>query len=191
MDMTDQHTPTTLRRASDDELVAALRAESPHAFAELHRRYHDALLAFARKMLGGAHHDAEEVVQDVFVKALRSLHSSDREIALRPWLYAITRNRALDTIRRPQVDSPFTADELAIPAMGSDPVSAINRSERMHSLVGHINDLPSRQRRALVMFELEDRSHSQIARALRVSTGASKALVCRARGALGQAVSAR
>jgi RNA polymerase sigma-70 factor (ECF subfamily) len=182
--MTHQHTPATLRRASDDELVTALRAGSPHALDIIHERYHDALLAFTRRILGGAHHDAEEVVQDVFVKALRSLTADDREIALRPWLYAIARNRSLDVMRRPQHTVALTADELALPAFGSDPVSLINRRERMDSLVGHINDLPTRQRRALVMLELEDRSHSQIGRVLEVTAGASKALVCRARGAL-------
>ncbi len=183
--MTDQHTQASLRRASDDELVAALRAGSPYALNEIHDRYHDALLAYARKIMGGAHHDAEEVVQDVYVKAHRSLCADpERQIALRPWLYAIARNRALDQMRRPQHSVPLGEDALGLVAFGSDPVSLINRRERMDSLVAHINELPSRQRRALVMFELEDHSHSHIGRALNVTTAASKALVCRARGTL-------
>ncbi len=181
-----RHSPEMLRQATDEELVAALRAGSLDAFGVIHDRYHGSLLAFARKMVDGAHHDAEEVVQDVFVKALKALRSDDREIALRPWLYAITRNRALDQLRRPQHTVPFTGDEMRIAAFGADPVSLINRSERVDSLVGHLNDLPTRQRQALVMLELEDRSHSQIGRVLKVSAGASKALVCRARGALGR-----
>jgi RNA polymerase sigma-70 factor, ECF subfamily len=184
MVMTDQHTPTSLRRACDDELVAALRAGSPDALPAIHDRYHDALLAFTRRIMGGAHHDAEEVVQDVFVKALRSLSADERDIALRPWLYAIARNRSLDQMRRPQHTVPFTGEELGLAALGADPVSQINRRERMDSLVGHLNDLPTGQRRALVMHELEDRSHTQIGRALNVTVGASKALVYRARGAL-------
>jgi RNA polymerase sigma-70 factor (ECF subfamily) len=186
--MTDQHTKDSLRRASDDELVVALRAGSPFALSEIHHRYHDALLAYARKILGGAHHDAEEIVQDVYIKAYRALRADpEREIALRPWLYAIARNRALDQMRRPQHSVPLGDDALGLVAFGSDPVSLINRRERMDSLVGHINDLPTRQRKALVMFELEDHSHSSIGRALNVTTGASKALVCRARGALSSA----
>jgi RNA polymerase sigma-70 factor (ECF subfamily) len=185
--MTDQQlSPTTLARASDDDLVAALRAGSPHALPAIHDRYHAALLAFTRRILGGAHHDAEEVVQDVFVKALKSLRVGDRDIALRPWLYAIARNRALDELRRPQHTVPYSGDEVGLPALGADPVSAINRRERVDSMVGHLNDLPTRQRRALVMLALEDRSHTQIGRVLRVSPGASKALVTRARATLGR-----
>ena len=186
--MTDQHTAASLRRASDDELVAALRAASPFALNEIHRRYHDVLLAYARKIMGGAHHDAEEVVQDVYIKAHRALSADDREIALRPWLYAITRNRSLDQLRRPQRDVPITDQELGIAARGYDPVSLINRRERVDSLVGHINDLPTRQRKALVMFEVEGHSHSTIGRALKVTAGASKALVCRARGTVARDV---
>jgi len=183
--MTDQHTPATLRRASDDELVAALRAGSPYALGEIHTRYHDALLAYARRIMGGAHHDAEEVVQDVYIKAHRALCADpERAIALRPWLYAIARNRALDQMRRPQHAVPLNEDALAIVGVGTDPVSMLYRRERVDSLVGHINDLPTRQRKALVMFELEDYSHSSIGRALNVTTAASKALVCRARGTL-------
>jgi RNA polymerase sigma-70 factor, ECF subfamily len=185
VDMTDQHTAASLRRASDEELVAALRAGSPFAINEIHARYHDALLAYARKIMGGAHHDAEEVVQDVYVKAHRALCAHpDRAISLRPWLYAIARNRALDQMRRPRVTVPLGDDALGMIAAGQDPVSLVNRRERVNSLVGHINDLPTRQRKALVMFELEDHSHSSIGRALNVTTAASKALVCRARGTL-------
>jgi RNA polymerase sigma-70 factor (ECF subfamily) len=181
-----RHNPTTRRTATDDELIVALRSGSPDAFGAMHDRYHDALLAFTRRLMGGAHHDAEEVVQDVFVKALKALTDESRDIALRPWLYAIARNRALDELRRPKHTVPFTADELGLPDLNADPVSLINRSERLHSMVGHLNDLPTRQRRALVMHELEDNSHTQIGRRLNVSVAASKALVCRARGALGR-----
>jgi RNA polymerase sigma-70 factor, ECF subfamily len=183
--MTDQHTAASLRRASDEELVAALRAGSPLALSEIHSRYHDALLAYVRKIMGGAHHDAEEVVQDVYIKAHRALcNDPERAISLRPWLYAIARNRALDQMRRPRLTVPLGDDALGLVAAGQDPVSLVNRRERVNSLVGHINDLPTRQRKALVMFELGDQSHSSIGRALNVTTAASKALVCRARGAL-------
>jgi RNA polymerase sigma-70 factor (ECF subfamily) len=58
-------------------------------------------------------------------------------------------------------------------------------------VLGGLEALPERQRRALLMHELEDRSHSQIGRALGVSAGASKALVFRARQGVAQAVGRR
>jgi RNA polymerase sigma-70 factor, ECF subfamily len=171
---------------TDDDLVRALRAGAPGAFDAIHERYCAPLLAFARQLLGGRHHDAEEVVQDAFVRALSALRETDREMALRPWLYAITRNRALDELRRPQRTVPLAAEDLGTPDPGGSPVSILARRQAVEQLVGELEDLPTRQRRALVMHELEDRSHSQIGRALDVSRGASKALVHRARRSLSQ-----
>jgi RNA polymerase sigma-70 factor, ECF subfamily len=169
---------------TDGDLVRALRAGEPGAFDAIHHRYHAPLLAFARQMLGGRHHDAEEVVQDAFVRALGALRETDREMALRPWLYAITRNRTLDELRRPQRTMSIAAEDLDVPDPGGSPLSIVARREAMAALVTDLEDLPTRQRRALVMHELEDRSHSQIGRVLKVSRGASKALVHRARGSL-------
>ena len=169
---------------TDDDLVRALRAGEAGAFDAIHHRYHAPLMAFTRQMLGGRHHDAEEVVQDAFVRALGALCETDREMALRPWLYAITRNRALDELRRPQRTMPMAAEHVAVPDPGGSPASVVARREAVAALVADLEDLPTRQRRALVMHELEDRSHSQIGRALKVSRGASKALVHRARGSL-------
>jgi RNA polymerase sigma-70 factor, ECF subfamily len=169
---------------TDDDLVRALRAGEPGAFDAIHDRYRAPLLAFARQLLGGRHHDAEEVVQDAFLRALGGLRQTDREMALRPWLYAITRNRALDELRRPQRTVGPAHDDLALADPGGSPASVLARREAVEQLVADLGTLPTRQRRALVMHELEDRSHSQIARALNVSRGASKALVHRARGAM-------
>jgi RNA polymerase sigma-70 factor (ECF subfamily) len=169
---------------TDDDLVRALRAGDPGAFDAIHRRYHAPLMAFTRQMLGGRHHDAEEVVQDAFVRALGALCETDREMALRPWLYAITRNRALDELRRPQRTMPIVDEDVTVPDPGGSPASIVARREAVAALVADLEDLPTRQRRALVMHELEDRSHSQIGRVLKVSRGASKALVHRARGSL-------
>jgi RNA polymerase sigma-70 factor (ECF subfamily) len=169
---------------TDDDLVRALRAGEPGAFDAIHHRYQAPLLAFARQLLGGRHHDAEEVVQDAFVRALKALRETHREMALRPWLYAITRNRALDELRRPQRSVAFAHEGLGVPDPAAGPVTIVSRREAVAALVADLEDLPTRQRRALVMHELEDRSHSQIGRVLKVSRGASKALVHRARGSL-------
>jgi RNA polymerase sigma-70 factor (ECF subfamily) len=169
---------------TDDELVRALRAGEAGAFDAIHHRYHAPLLAFARQMLNGRHHDAEEVIQDAFVRALGALRETDRDMALRPWLYAITRNRTLDELRKPQRTVGLPGEDLGTPDPAGSPISILARREAVERLVADLDELPTRQRRALVMHELEDRSHSQIGRLLNVSRGASKALVHRARGSL-------
>ena len=174
--------------AADDALVAAARAGSDAAFSAIVRRYEAQLIAYARQVLGGRHHDAEEVVQDAFVRALRSMRAGDAEIILRPWLHTIVRNRCFDHLRRPNRTTDLDPHEAVLHDPGPGPISQIGRREDLERVMDGLGALPERQRRALVMHELEDRSHSQIGRALGVSAGASKALVCRARQGVAAAV---
>lgn len=174
--------------ATDEALVAAIRTGSDAAFTAIVQRYEGPLTAYARQILGGRHHDAEECVQDAFFRALRSLRAGDAEIALRPWLHAIVRNRCLDQLRKPDRTTDLDPHQAVLADLGPGPVSTIARRERLDQIVVGVVALPERQRRALVMHELEDRSHSQIGRVLGVSAGASKALVCRARQGVAQAV---
>ncbi|MBI5103887.1 MAG: RNA polymerase sigma factor [Solirubrobacterales bacterium] len=167
--------------ASDEALVAAVRQGSEAAVNAVVRKYEPMLVGYARTVLGGQHHDAEECVQDAFVRAFRALRGGEQEIALKPWLHAIVRNRCLDQLRKPHRTTDLAPHEPLLHDLGPGPVSTIARRAELEHVVEGLEALPERQRRALVMHELEDRSHSQIGRVLGVSTGASKALVCRAR----------
>ena len=60
------------------------------------------MFAYTRQMLSGSAVDAEDAVQEIFVRAYSGLRSSDRELALRAWLYRIAHNRCIDELRRPQ-----------------------------------------------------------------------------------------
>jgi RNA polymerase sigma-70 factor (ECF subfamily) len=177
--------------ATDEALVAATRAGNDAAFTAIVQRYEPQLVAYARQVLGGHHHDAEECVQDAFVRALASLRRNDAEIALRPWLHAIVRNRCLDQLRKPQRTTDLEPMQAVLADHGPGPVSMIAHRQKLDAVVDGMEALPERQRRALVMHELEDRSHSHIGRTLGVSAGASKALVHRARQGVAAALGGR
>lgn len=177
-------------KASDEQLVAAIRAGSENAIAAMVDRYEARLLAFARSTLGGRHHDAEEVVQDALLNAVGALRRNpDSAVALRPWLHTIVKNRCLDVLRRPQRTTELEPLAFALPDNGPGPVSQIACRDRVAEVVAGVASLPERQRQALVMHELEQRSHSAIGRVLGISGGASKALVCRARRGVTERVS--
>jgi RNA polymerase sigma-70 factor (ECF subfamily) len=174
--------PTTARVRPDAELVAAIRAGSPDAFEAVVARYEATLVGYARQVLGGSHHDAEEAVQDAFVRAFGALRREPtREIALKPWLYAIVRNACLDRLRKPHRTVDIAPLQAVLADGAADPHAALARREQLDVLVGGLRELPVRQRAALVMLELEGRSHEELAARLDVSVGATKALVCRAR----------
>lgn len=178
--------PTAFRTRTDAELVSQLRAGRDEAFGTLVARYQAPLTAFARSLMNGAHHDAEEVVQDALLKALAALRRDTREIALKPWLYTITRNACLDRLRRPVRTTDLAPLEPVLSDAGADPFLHAVRREELAHLVSDLALLPARQRTALLGHELEGRSHEELARELDVSVGASKALVCRARQGLAE-----
>ncbi|MGZ4280157.1 MAG: RNA polymerase sigma factor [Solirubrobacteraceae bacterium] len=179
--------PTAYRAATDEQLVELVRSGDDRAFDAVHERYHQRLVAFARSLLGGAHHDAEEVVQDAFVRALAALRADDRDMALRAWLFTIVRNRALDVLRRPHRTTDLEPHAGVLADRGADPYERMQRAEELRAMVAGLYALPDRQRHALVAHELGGASHEAIARTLGVSAGGSKALVCRARAGLAAA----
>ena len=179
-----------LRLRADDQLVAAFRGGHDGAFEVLTERYRDRLLAYARHMLRGRTvASAEDVVQDVLLRAYRALRADSRPMALRAWLYRIAHNRCLDELRgdRPTAELP---DEVPAPA-ANDPATVLHRRERLRELVADIQGLPPQQRSALIIRELDGLSYAELADALDTTVPAIKSLLVRARMNLASAAEAR
>jgi RNA polymerase sigma factor (sigma-70 family) len=182
-----------LRLRSDEQLVKLFRAGNEEAFRVIHDRFRTRLLAYARQMLGGSRADAEDVLQDVFVRAYAALRANERDVSLRAWLYRIAHNRCIDELRRPAgaaSDASPEALEL-MPAPGSDPMAAVERRESLRRLVEDVQRLPEQQRSALLMRELSGMAYQDLASALDVTVPAVKSLLVRARIGLAQASEAR
>ncbi len=176
-----------LRLRSDEQLLALFRSGREDAFRAIHDRYHDRLLAYVRHMLRGSS-EAEDVVQDVFLRAYGALRTGEREIAVRPWLYRVAHNRCIDYVRRPPA-APLQPDEL-LPG-GIDPVAAAEQREDLRRLVADLHALPDAQRSALIIRELEGLSYDDLAATLDVTVPAVKSLLVRARTGLAEAAEAR
>jgi len=170
-------------RRTDADLVALVRRGDDGAFAAIVARHRPALLAHARRIVRSSE-DAEEIVQDSFVKANAAMLADTREVALRAWLHTIVRHRALDVLRqrRSQVGLELVERVLVDPAAG--PADVAERWAELGDLAAGLDALPRRQRVALVMHALDGASHEAIGERLGVSASASKTLVCRARSGL-------
>jgi RNA polymerase sigma factor (sigma-70 family) len=181
-----------LRLRSDDQLVALFRAGHDDAFRVIHDRYRTRLFAYTRQMLPGSRQDAEDALQDVFVKAYSGLRANDRELALRAWLYRVAHNRCIDQLRRPV---PMATDALENRAAArgelSDPIAAAEQRETLRRLIADVRRLPEQQRSALLMRELSGMSYIELAEALGLSVPAVKSLLVRARVSLAAAYEAR
>ena len=168
-----------LRAQSDGRLVRLVREGYEGAFEEIVRRYRRPLGRFAASIVGGHH---EDVTQDSFRKALEALRRGDAEIELRPWLYRIVRNTALNDLR----DRPPAAAELAEDLVAGTRSAAAEAEERAEvaELIGRLRALPENQRAALLMRELDGMGHEEIAAALGISRGAARQAIARGRAAV-------
>jgi RNA polymerase sigma factor (sigma-70 family) len=167
-----------LRTQPDRRLVTLVREGYETAFEEIVRRYGRPLGRYAASIVGSR---SEDVTQDAFSKALLALRHDDAEIELRPWLFRIVRNTALNDLR----DSPPSPEVLAEAiAGGRNPAEELERREELTDLMKRLRALPEPQRAAIVMRELEGLGHEEIAAALGLSGGAARQAIYRARQAL-------
>ncbi len=159
-------------------LLARLRAGDEAAFEVLYDRYAGSLLSFCRHMLG-LPDEAEDAVQQVFAAAHVDLQRNPRAIELKPWLYAIARNRCL-SILRARRDHPESDVEPVTAGLQEQ----VQQRAELRQLVGDLAELPESQRAALLLTELEDLSHAETASILDCEAGQVKGLVFRAREGL-------
>ena len=174
---------TLLRRLSQEEegsLVRRLKGRDEHALQELYDALAPWLLGLAFRIL----HDedeAEEVVGDVFVKVWRHVHKHDpRRGPLVPWILSITRNRALDELRRRRrwwrkadrwEQAQGTDEEAGDRAPNEAAVPGWPLHREVHAALAA---LPDELRRVVTLAYFEGLSHSQIARRLQQPLGTVK-----------------
>ena len=176
---------TALRVTSDRDLAEQVHAGSERAFDALFHRYHRPVLAFCERMLG-SRDEAEDAVQLTFLAAYRELVRAEPPVAVRPWLYAIARNRCLSMLRTRRDHS---MDELRLAT--SNVADEVARREELSALLRDLAQLPRDQHVALVLTAFSDTPHHEIARELGCPRDKVKALVFQARSSLTASRTAR
>src|SRR5919197_3666143 len=172
-----------LRAQSDGRLTALAGSGHDRAFEEIVERYRRPLQRYLRRLLSEAL--AEDVLQATFVRAWQALRVGTEVRDLRPWMYRIAHNQALNALRAAGSALPETPGVLAV----STEVEVERREELRETLDG-IGALPDRQRAALLAVAVADRSHADVAAELGLSDGALRQLLLRARTALRTAATA-
>ena len=173
-----------LRTHSDERLVDLARAGSLPAFELIVERYREPLLRYCRRFLSPER--AEEAVQQTLLSAFQKIEDGNGELHLRPWLYRVAHNTAIDSLRdRNYVYEPIDENFDGV----ERPDQAAERRQEVRDAVTAIQHLPSRQRAAVVLRELEGRSYDEISVKLGVTPSATRQLLARARCTLRNAVS--
>jgi RNA polymerase sigma factor (sigma-70 family) len=168
-----------LRLASDKRLVALVRAGEAVGFEVLYDRHARKLLSFCRHMLGSPQ-DGEEAVQRTFASAYRALLIDERQIELRPWLFAIARNECLNILRQRRPTGELDEAQPATEGLAS----RVEGREDLRNLLADLRGLPERQRAALLLSELGGFTHAQIAEVIGARPEQVKAYVFQARSNL-------
>jgi RNA polymerase sigma factor (sigma-70 family) len=171
--------PGVLRVASDERLVALVRGGSDAAFEAMFERHHRAVLSLSRHMLG-SHQEAEDAVQHTFLAAYRAIRDGEREIRLRPYLFAIARNRCLDVLRARREQPLESAPEPSTEHLSAE----VQRRDDLRAMLADVARLPEDQKAALVLAEVGAASHGEIAEVLGVRREQVKGLVFQARSSL-------
>ena len=187
--MTPLLSSALLATQTDARLLALASAGHERAFEAIVERYRRPLGRYLRRVLSAPL--AEDVLQATFVNAWRSLERGTDVRDLRPWLYRIAHNQAVNALSRAEPSVAADADATSeLVAITPGPEAEAEQRDTLQRALTAIAGLPDRQRAALVAVAVEDRPHPDVARELGLTEGALRQLIHRARTTLRAAATA-
>ena len=173
-----------MREAGDeaDRLLGLLRTGDGRAFEELVRTYQHRVFGVALRMLGNSA-EAEEIAQEVFLRAHRGLADFRGDAKLSTWLYAIASRLCLNRLASGERRLLREGEETLarIPSGHASPADELERSERDAALHRAIAELSDERRLVVVLRDLEGLSYEEIAAALDLELGTVRSRLHRAR----------
>ncbi|MHB8240404.1 MAG: RNA polymerase sigma factor [Solirubrobacteraceae bacterium] len=177
-----------LAAQSDRRLVEMVGAGNERAFDVLVQRYRRQLLRYCGR-LGLSEARAEDVLQHAFLQAWLALERGAEVRELKPWLYRVAHNAAVNAMRSSARDhgKAVEVESLDVAAVEG---SELERRIAVREALTDVAALPPMQREAILMSAVDGRSHREVASALGVSDGAVRGLLYRARTTLRGAAAA-
>jgi RNA polymerase sigma factor (sigma-70 family) len=173
---------------SDDRLLALAREGHERAFEALVHRYRRPLLRYCRR-IGLGDSRAEDVLQHSLLQAWLALSRGSEVRELKPWLYRIVHNAAVNAVRAGSERHEQLTDVMparAAVAGGPD----LDQRIAVRQTLSDVADLPQMQREAILLSAVGGQSHEQVAEVLGVTDGAVRGLLYRARATLRTAAAA-
>ena len=166
--------------ASDRELVGRVLECDANALEYLFNRYRDAIHRLFVQRLGGTN-DADDLLQETFIKVYINLHRYNAEYTFGQWAYTIARNTFIDFVRRRQdglsIDDRFAAPASSAPTPEERFINLQQRTQIEH----YLERLTPRYRQLVRMRFFEEYSYEEIAAKLALPLGTVKTQIHRAR----------
>jgi RNA polymerase sigma-70 factor (ECF subfamily) len=181
---------TTIRpldvRSTDwlDEDIKAVSSEDRQlALDLLVRKYGERLYVHAYCILKDGQ-EARDVVQEVFIKAMREPRFFDDEFKMQAWLYRVTRNLCFNLVRDRRRRDGILAAVPRSEELHADPIEIVFGGERQDEIIQAIGQLTEDHRTILLLRYYEDLSYAEIARVLSIKLGTVMSRLSRARDRL-------
>ena len=167
--------------ADDRALVGLVLDGDDAAFEHLFNRYRDAIRRLFVQRLGKASDNADDLLQETFIKVYLNIDRYDNDYTFGQWVYTIARNTHIDFERRRQddvhIDEKFSAPVANTPSPEESMISMQQRKQ----IELYINCLPVQYRQLFTMRFLDDYSYEEIAEKLQLPMGTVKTRIHRAR----------
>lgn len=160
----------------DKELLELYNSgQKERVFNELVRRYQKRIYWVARRMVK-RHEDADDIAQDVFVKAYSALENFRGDSNIYTWLYRIAVNLSINHIRKQKVRNAVDIDDyLPFLSKDADQDSSLMRRENVSLIEEAIETLPEKQRAVFIMRYYDEMPYEQISAILGTTVGGLKA----------------
>lgn len=171
---------TEAPETNDQELVARTQGGDPSAFDELVVRYSPRLYGLVYHMTSN-HEDTNDLLQDIFAKAYRSICSFRGKSSFYTWMHSIAVNMTINFLKKrnrrqhPSLNDPDSniendPDFIAATSNG-DPTKEVSAHELQKKLNGAMMKLSHEHRAVVTMFDIQGMHHAEIAAILKVSEG--------------------
>jgi len=167
---------------NEAQAIDRCRRGDPSGLKVLFDLHREKVFRLSWRMLGSPH-DAEDAVQEVYLKVFRSVGSYRGDSAFSTWLYRMTANHCLDILRRRKVLSFIGMDKAPEPPSTAD--ASVEARRHLSPVVQQaLSRLPDKQRACLLLCEMEEKSYEEISQALGISLGSVKSSIHRAKSAM-------
>ncbi|SFB79871.1 RNA polymerase sigma factor [Pseudoalteromonas denitrificans] len=169
-----------MHKAEEDLLVIAAQQGNEKAFTFLCKYYQTSLSRFAFKLCGDRH-QAQDAVQDAWIRIAKKLKTLDDPRAFKSWIFKAVRWCTYDLMRKSLRNEADCQQDISLENITAPEGDEIGKSEHFTTLLSLIEQLPEIDKQAVYLFYLEEMKISEIAQVLQIPSGTVKSRLNRAR----------
>jgi RNA polymerase sigma-70 factor (ECF subfamily) len=175
-----------------DALIERCLRGDQAAWDQIVRQHWRKVFNVAYKFVG-AHEQAEDLAQDIFLKIFKSLDTFDRRANFQTWLISVSRNLCIDHYRsvrkeRQTIDRDVTAEDVSPVSSTMSPLAALEHRDLAALLRQALQGLPQSLRMAVLLRDIQELSYQEIAERLRLPEGTVKSRINRGRKELARQI---